>query len=69
MIIHLKTTLMKECKSIEDSFRDKKDNYLLGLCNEGKANYLVSGDLDVLESNIKPPPFVIKLNEFLKIFD
>ncbi len=68
IIIHLKTTIKKECNSIEDSFRDKNDNFLLGLCKEGNADYLVSGDLDILESNIIAPPIIIKLNEFLKLF-
>ncbi|MCD4791572.1 MAG: putative toxin-antitoxin system toxin component, PIN family [Bacteroidales bacterium] len=29
--------------------RDPKDNFLLGLADKGKANYLVTGDHDLLE--------------------
>lgn len=68
IIIHLKTTVKKSCKGDEAGFRDKNDNFLLWLSREGNADYLVSGDFDVIESNIGAPPIVIKLNEFNKLF-
>ena len=34
--------------SIVEKSRDPKDNFLLALCRDGKADYLVSGDADLL---------------------
>ncbi|AGF51769.1 slr1327 [Synechocystis sp. PCC 6803] len=34
-----------------DSYRDKKDNFLLDLAVSGNANYLVTGDSDLLTLN------------------
>lgn len=48
---------------------DRDDNYLLGLSKAGKAGYLVSGGNDVLESEIKPPPLIISMKEFLELFN
>lgn len=35
-------------KKIEQICRDPKDDFLLALCRESKANYLVTGDKDLL---------------------
>ncbi len=69
IIIHLKTTKKTECKNVLNGFRDRNDNYLLGLSKAGKAGYLVSGDNDILESKIKPPPLIISMKEFLNLFN
>ena len=37
-----------EVKSKVDACRDPKDNFLLALCLDGKADYLVTGDEDLL---------------------
>ena len=39
-------------KKIEQICRDPKDDFLLALSKESKANYLVSGDKDLLEIRI-----------------
>jgi putative PIN family toxin of toxin-antitoxin system len=36
-------------KSIENICRDPKDNFLLALANESDANFLITGDKDLLE--------------------
>ena len=46
--------------------RDPKDNFLFDLAKQSKAKYLVSGDLDVLETAVKRPPEVLTLTEFIR---
>ncbi|HYM21253.1 MAG TPA: putative toxin-antitoxin system toxin component, PIN family [Candidatus Kapabacteria bacterium] len=36
-------------QSIVDVCRDKKDNFLLALCKDGKADVLLTGDSDILD--------------------
>lgn len=38
-----------EIQDIPDVCRDSKDNFLLSLCSLGTADYLVTGDKDLLE--------------------
>ena len=38
-----------EVKSEINKCRDPKDNFLLGLCDIGTADFLVTGDKDLLE--------------------
>ncbi len=38
-----------EVESIITICRDPKDNFLLALAKDGKANYLLKGDKDLLE--------------------
>lgn len=38
-----------EVKSIITICRDTKDNFLLALAKDGKADYLLTGDKDLLE--------------------
>ncbi len=38
-----------EVKSIIEICRDKKDNFLLALAKDGNADYLLTGDKDLLE--------------------
>lgn len=38
-----------EVKSLVDGCRDLKDNFLLALARDGHADYLLAGDVDLLE--------------------
>ena len=44
--------------------RDPKDNFLLGLCEMGNADYLVTGDQDLLELVEYKGTKIIKATEF-----
>ncbi len=46
--------------------RDYKDNFLLSLAVESKADYLVSGDIDLLILNKIDETKIINWSEFLK---
>ena len=45
--------------------RDEKDNFLLSLAKDGKANYLVSGDKDLLEIQKFEKTKIVTISEFL----
>lgn len=47
--------------------RDPKDNFLLDLCEQGKADYLVTGDKDLLELTKYKQTSILKPGIFLKI--
>jgi putative PIN family toxin of toxin-antitoxin system len=47
--------------------RDPKDNYLLELARKGKADYLVTGDTDLLEIGINKGTKIITVKEFEQI--
>jgi putative PIN family toxin of toxin-antitoxin system len=44
--------------------RDPKDNFLLALAKDGQADYLLSGDLDLLELSIFENTEIITYSEF-----
>jgi uncharacterized protein len=46
--------------------RDKKDNFLLSLCKDSKADYLITGDQDLLELMEFEGSRIIKMTDFLK---
>ncbi len=45
--------------------RDKKDNFLLSLAIDSKANYLLTGDKDLLDIELIGPTKIITMREFL----
>ena len=45
-------------------FSDPKDNYLLDLCQTILADFLVTGDLKLLELGSYPPTKIISFSEF-----
>ena len=47
---------------------DLNDDFLFALCYKGNADYIVSGDKHILKSGITPPPVILTLNEFIKMF-
>ena len=55
-------------KSKVDACRDKEDNFLLSLAKDGKSDYLITGDKDllVIESFVKTK--IISLTGFLEKF-
>jgi uncharacterized protein len=60
-IIKIKSDV-KEC-------RDIKDNFLLNLAVDGKANYLITGDNDLLTMQIIHKTKIVSISEFLKIIE
>lgn len=46
--------------------RDPNDNFLLALAKDGKANYLLTGDNDLLEISKFEKTIIIKISEFLE---
>ncbi len=49
-LLHCKAELVAANSKI-DACRDPKDNFLLELCVDGKADYLITGDEDLLVMN------------------
>ena len=49
-----------------DVCRDKKDNFLLALCDEGKADYLLTGDEDLLVLKKYKKTVVLKIADYLR---
>jgi predicted nucleic acid-binding protein len=48
--------------------RDPKDNFLLNLAIDSKADYLVTGDDDLLILDRVENTKIIKMKDFLEIF-
>jgi len=46
--------------------RDKKDNFLLSLCVDGKADYLLTGDEDLLVIKKFKKTSIIKIGDYLR---
>ncbi|GGH15001.1 hypothetical protein GCM10007352_23500 [Mucilaginibacter phyllosphaerae] len=55
------TTIINIC-------RDKKDNFLLSLAVDGNADYLITGDADLLELNPQGKTRIITISNFFKEF-
>jgi uncharacterized protein len=49
--------------------RDNKDNFLLNLAVDGKADFLVSGDVDLLELKMIEKTKIITISELLNIVE
>lgn len=54
-----------EIKSAPISCRDSKDNFLLALCIDGNADYLLTGDEDLLILKTCGKTKIITLSEYL----
>jgi hypothetical protein len=48
-----------------DICRDKKDNFLLALCEDGKADYLITGDDDLLVLKKYKKTTILKIAGYL----
>jgi putative PIN family toxin of toxin-antitoxin system len=46
--------------------RDKKDNFLLSLCSDGKASFLITGDEDLLVLKKYKKTTILKISDYLK---
>jgi putative PIN family toxin of toxin-antitoxin system len=46
--------------------RDKKDNFLLALCADGKADYLITGDDDLLVLKKFKRTSILKIADYLR---
>ena len=49
--------------------RDPKDNFLLGLAKDGKADFLITGDKDLLDLGKTGKTIITTITDFLKMFD
>lgn len=56
---------LTEVASIITICRDPKDNFLLALANDGKADYLLTGDKDLLELKKFGKTKIEKLTAFI----
>ncbi|HQQ94115.1 MAG TPA: putative toxin-antitoxin system toxin component, PIN family [Bacteroidia bacterium] len=56
-----------EVNSTVSVCRDKKDNFLLALCSDGRANYLVTGDQDLLILKKFRKTSIVKIAEYLRL--
>ncbi len=52
-------------KTATDICRDPKDNFLLSLCKDGFADYLITGDKDLLEITQFEKTKIITISNFL----
>ena len=48
--------------------RDKKDNFLLSLCKDSDADFLITGDDDLLILKRSGTTKIISLNEFVEVY-
>ena len=51
-------------KNIEQICRDPKDDFLLALSKKSKADYLITGDKDLLEIGIYARTEILTVNKF-----
>jgi putative PIN family toxin of toxin-antitoxin system len=54
-------------KTAVKASRDPKDNYLLSLSIDGNADYLITGDMDLLVLEHIEKTKIMRLNQFLEI--
>jgi putative PIN family toxin of toxin-antitoxin system len=62
-----KVAKIVQTKSIQTQCRDSKDNFLLELAVDGKADYLITGDNDLLELKTVNKTKIVKMNDFFAI--
>lgn len=58
-----------EIKSQVNICRDVKDNFLLALAEDGKADYLITGDNDLLVLNRFKETRIITISDFINMFE
>lgn len=51
-------------KKINKACRDPKDDFLLALCKESKANYLITGDKDLLDIKVFGRTKIVTVKQF-----
>lgn len=60
-------SVMIKVKSKVNVCRDKKDNFLLSLCVDGKADYLITGDDDLLSLKKIKKTSIVKMVDYLRM--
>jgi len=55
-----------EVKSEVDLCRDKKDDFLLALAKDSRADFLMTGDKDLLELRLFESTMIISVTDYLK---
>ena len=55
-----------EVKSNIDLCRDKKDDFLLALAKDAQADFLVTGDKDLLELKVFESTKIVAVTDYLK---
>lgn len=53
-----------QIKKVEQICRDPKDDFLLALAKESKANYLITGDKDLLEIKVYSKTQIVTVKQF-----
>ena len=53
--------------SVVEACRDPKDNFLLALAKDGDADYLITGDIDLLTMEQFEKTKIVKLSEFAEL--
>lgn len=66
-LLSLKTEMIEITEHFEDC-RDPKDNFLLDLCVSGKAEYLITGDYDLLVLNPFRDVQIVNYRSFRETF-
>ncbi|GHT66784.1 putative toxin-antitoxin system toxin component, PIN family [Bacteroidia bacterium] len=59
-----KVAKIVQIKTVQTHCRDSKDNFLLELAIDGKANYLITGDNDLLELKTAGKTQIVKIKDF-----
>lgn len=49
--------------------RDKKDNFLINLCIDSKADYLITGDADLLVCDLSPQTTILTISNFIDLLN
>ena len=73
-VTHLITSIEKYIDTIKISTevavcRDEKDNFLLALAIDGNADYLITGDNDLLILKTQAKTKILTMSDFLKEFN
>ena len=63
-----KGSIIVEVKSKTDKCRDSKDNFLLDLAIDSKADYLITGDNDLLEIKLIGETKILTIKEIISEF-
>ena len=63
-----KVAKIVEIKSVQTQCRDPKDNFLLELAVDGKADYLITGDKDLLDLKTVDKTKIVKIEDFFVAF-
>ncbi|MCD8539285.1 MAG: putative toxin-antitoxin system toxin component, PIN family, partial [Leadbetterella sp.] len=63
LLLFLKIT---EIHFVPDEVRDADDNYLLGICDSCQAQYLITGDKDLLVLGNYRNTSIVSMSQFIR---